>query len=1494
MQQAEGRGRGYFTAEGTPPENSFLFEFLAENSVYVAGYFGAKKLSEYNLGQGKNTAYDLVQKQIRNTFNTLPFTFGVLNTFRIPEFMSPYMSTRGLGLTVEDSVDSANKGRIGQYTFQQKHFSNNETKVALREILGKDAYSKLANKIDIPTVDINHDLRYEQALDETGRGKLFLRSFNAQKELIHQELISDEVMLMFRGYNADAYDILTSADVEQKPNPANVAVQQGLEIPSKLPEKEGALNKIFAEVNEHGRVTSAAKFSLIPSVGGSLENLSDLKRRTAYLTSYLNFGFNRFNRLLSATADQVPVLGDFIGKVADKLHLNLRTTPGPAYKQFFSLGAKATAISAAYLGLETVDHYRRKFETPGHLAISGALAFGASKLYSSVSDSATRKFKPLQVGIAAFGMQMLPGFSEGLVPGIATMATSLDVGRSYLGIGTGMSFYRRGIEGLLPGFTDPSIGVGVGLAAVGLAYSNVLRDRLLDEKSKPILPKKFLNRYGFMQVPDLTTGTMIDMYRNKKGLIIGGDKATEHFNLLKEIFFETDSELFEKYNPLFGSSFQNQDKIEGLSDIQAKIRESNQKIRLLNEAIIKTKPEDVERQLQLHLELDVLNKQKEEVLKNSSVFKRYSELLNEKVGTFSTVEKGNDQKEKLLKNFFNILEKEFFSKDDDITARSRRLDFDNEIHNLIKTRVYESENTRNFLNYSLLNRVETIKASYKNSHNIFAPLLERIEIFGTEFYHAMQGATMQGDEFDTLARSIDYTPFFRRLGTVFAGGFLIHSVLSGNLLGTMENPGELKEIYSGNKFVDVRKGRFWEGGGLPYEGSDVLYSRPHAYHLLMTRAEEKSVWGEEDEQYNPISKWFLKNFTYHLEEKHFYDRPYPITGVAFENVPVLGSLLAHTVGRLIKPAKIMHANEYMRVNDNNQLEYYYPPEVGTTREVGQTTPNGPPISPYDGRLLAGKMQYQFRELEGLTGWVKNMIQKTVTGREIYGTDYPVLASANQMDSSIASFWDKDLGGMMFMSEALRRLYPRARKEVEQYNPISNTMPSWMPDKFRRGDPYTKIQNAYARLPGKGFEAVFPVLEGFEPEDYPDIFKYKILADVDPTSREVVKLRNQLYERRAAGVTSEYENKMMDVVAESHAKVIGMQEFKGYENQIKIPGVSDLTQTGYYQLKEGIRTIAQPIESVVPFGFRPAQKLLGGERDAIDQYEYERLYGTQLAFWDKPIRDWVRPAFYSGLNALGWEGKPSYVQDREALSKQYDQLNFYKFMNLSQQAGSMYEKKQMMAQAAKTRTGVNPYGDPLSIYMSLPSEEKKFFDAFANAQGSERDRILEMIPEDQQHLYQGLWSNLDAGIDPSSLIEEKPRYDESYLQEQYSNLDMGDYPMPEPDWVGWNKEVDINDIKVNYVSSLGSEMRDYDLWDSQVRRVKRHHALTKAHEFMYEDSFSNRGLVNSLLKYSNPYQRLTDEFSVNTTSDFQNRTQLIYNDDRQNEINALVNSFRSGY
>ena len=40
---------------------------------------------------------------------------------------------------------------------------------------------------------------------------------------------------------------------------------------------------------------------------------------------------------------------------------------------------------------------------------------------------------------------------------------------------------------------------------------------------------------------------------------------------------------------------------------------------------------------------------------------------------------------------------------------------------------------------------------------------------------------------------------------------------------------------------------------------------------------------------------------------------------------------------------------------------------------------------------------------------------------------------------------------------------------------------------------------YARLPGAGYEALHPEVEGIKPEEYPDVVKLRILGDVAPWS-----------------------------------------------------------------------------------------------------------------------------------------------------------------------------------------------------------------------------------------------------------------------------------------------------------------------------------------------------------------------------------------------------------
>ena len=64
------------------------------------------------------------------------------------------------------------------------------------------------------------------------------------------------------------------------------------------------------------------------------------------------------------------------------------------------------------------------------------------------------------------------------------------------------------------------------------------------------------------------------------------------------------------------------------------------------------------------------------------------------------------------------------------------------------------------------------------------------------------------------------------------------------------------------------------------------------------------------------------------------------------------------------------------------------------------------------------------------------------------------------------------------------------------SPVMTTTPT-----STKAIPSFKVPEGYARLPGAGYEALHPELEGVDPEDYPDIHKMAILADVAPCSRE---------------------------------------------------------------------------------------------------------------------------------------------------------------------------------------------------------------------------------------------------------------------------------------------------------------------------------------------------------------------------------------------------------
>jgi len=489
-----------------------------------------------------------------------------------------------------------------------------------------------------------------------------------------------------------------------------------------------------------------------------------------------------------------------------------------------------------------------------------------------------------------------------------------------------------------------------------------------------------------------------------------------------------------------------------------------------------------------------------------------------------------------------------------------------------------------------------------------------------------------------------------------------------------------------------------------------------------------------------------------------------------------------------------------------------------------------------------------------------------------------------------------MGGLFFSNELWRRVFPRYRSEFEKTNPISNNMPSWLPDKFRMSDPYRSVEWGEARLPGAGFAALHPELKGVDPQAYPAIYRYQILADVAPHSKEFRMTRDLVYQKRMAGSYTEQAAARIDRIDSQVAKVINAKEFDRVDDRaIQLPG-SGATQSLWFGGQSLLRHAAAPAEYMVPMGFRPVQKLMGN-RDMVEQYEYERMYGTPLAFWDKPIRDWFRPAMYSAAHMVGFSGKPMWRREADKANEYFDKLEFQKWMMLADkagEAGDSREKSRYLWAASQTRFGVNPQGSPMSIYWSLPAEERQFFNAFSHAQGAERERILEMVPSDQVHLYRAVWSRMDSG-DPTLWGGEKGGVDEAFLRDQYLGLTNSGYgPQPPADWIGYNEDVDMDDIRVRYVDRLGADLHDYGLWESQLKKSSRQPFLEGSVDYIPRNlSASNTGQVQSSLHNMSGVHGNRGGFSVFSGGSSSSAV-IDFNDNRDADIAMMANRMINGY
>ena len=157
-----------------------------------------------------------------------------------------------------------------------------------------------------------------------------------------------------------------------------------------------------------------------------------------------------------------------------------------------------------------------------------------------------------------------------------------------------------------------------------------------------------------------------------------------------------------------------------------------------------------------------------------------------------------------------------------------------------------------------------------------------------------------------------YSPLL--LGGAARVGVEAHAAVAGFTPGGMGYGQKRQQLLE--EEVPIRKGRYWPLGNTPFKGGKIEYYRPSWYRRLQGGAMFTS-----DTYGSPIEKMLYYNdFSplrpldpYRFEEKHYQDRPYPTTGEYFSGpfgaaLPLLNA----TVGRVLKPQRIMHKAELDR------------------------------------------------------------------------------------------------------------------------------------------------------------------------------------------------------------------------------------------------------------------------------------------------------------------------------------------------------------------------------------------------------------------------------------------------------------------------------------------------------------------------------------------------------------------------------------------------------
>ena len=457
-------------------------------------------------------------------------------------------------------------------------------------------------------------------------------------------------------------------------------------------------------------------------------------------------------------------------------------------------------------------------------------------------------------------------------------------------------------------------------------------------------------------------------------------------------------------------------------------------------------------------------------------------------------------------------------------------------------------------------------------------------------------------------------------------------------------------------------------------------------------------------------------------------------------------------------------------------------------------------------------------------------------------------------------------------EFIRRLLPQSSDtRGEEVNPMRNSIAaSWLPRDagrdFGEGNYYEKHEAGYTMLPGsRGFEALHPELKGVDPENYSDAWKYRILQNVARGSKEHNIYRDKLI--KEVDTLSDYDKNIFFTAYEqdmARSEEKKFFEYKTEEDKAKM----NLFQLAQNTLWESVSHLESPTEPLTPF--RPMAKFLH-QRTAIEDYRRTQLAGSDAAIWTKPIDHFINPTINRHIQLLDEFYKPRDVQEKESIDEYFDNL---KLVKSSQ--GRPYDAKNTIVSAAYS--GMRNADDMEAFKRALPDNQKAYVESFASERDEKkRSEILEMLPSNIGRVYKSIWDNIDeydnavsSGQDPNKRLRDlylrktedlKKERGITLTRQEIEGINKASYKIrdkeerenfiaeeqaakvlakaaqqeaqayveevtgtPDSSWVGWDKRLTIDDIKLKTLSIGKEDITRFGYWSEEQQRNDRIVAL----------------------------------------------------------------------